>query len=447
MRDRAHLAPVVLPAGVLAVYANALGGPFQFDDYNVIVNNPAVHSLSAWWQSMPGIRPLLKLTYAANWTSGTGAAGYHAVNIALHLLNTLLVLAIARRLLPRLGVPGERVAGVALACAAIFALHPAQTEAVTYISGRSVSLMALFELGSLLAWLEADARTRPMPWRAASVLLFILALAAKENAWSLPVALLLCEALRPGWTSRRAVMRTSGHWAVLLAAVCVVVLVPGYWKLVGASLETRTLGDNLLTQIDGVFYLATQPLLSLSLNIDPELPARSAWSAALAVKGCFMAGLLAAALWQWRQRPWIGFGILWFFVMLAPTNSVLPRFDVANDRQLYLALIGPALILVVAVHRLLDARRAVLAVAAMCAGLATATIARNADYASEAALWEDTARKSPDKARVHNNLGYAYQQAGRLAEAKLAYQHAIELDPDYWKARINLDALESAQQR
>ena len=48
---------------------------------------------------------------------------------------------------------------------------------------------------------------------------------------------------------------------------------------------------------------------------------------------------------------------------------------------------------------------------------------------------------------VANNLGYAYQQAGRLAQAKLAYQQAIELDPDYWKARINLDALESAQPR
>ena len=63
------------------------------------------------------------------------------------------------------------------------------------------------------------------------------------------------------------------------------------------------------------------------------------------------------------------------------------------------------------------------------------------------AFWEDAALKSPGKPRVANNLGYVYQQAGRRAEAKRDYERAIELDPDYWKARINLDALESARLR
>ena len=196
---------------VLAVYANALLGPFQFDDYNVIVDNPAVHSLSAWWQSMPGIRPMLKLSYAANWISGAGAAGFHALNIGVHLVNVLLVFAIARRLLPGLGAAGDSAVPIALAGAAIFALHPAQTEAVTYVSGRSVSLMAAFELAALLTWLEARARARKLCWRGASVLFFVLALAVKENAWSLPFALLLCEALRPGGTWRGALARTSAH--------------------------------------------------------------------------------------------------------------------------------------------------------------------------------------------------------------------------------------------
>jgi Flp pilus assembly protein TadD len=79
----------------------------------------------------------------------------------------------------------------------------------------------------------------------------------------------------------------------------------------------------------------------------------------------------------------------------------------------------------------------------MLLALGVATVQRNQDYGSAVALWEDTLAKSPHKARVANNLGFAYQQAGRLAEARLAYEQAIELDPDYWRARINLEALES----
>jgi Flp pilus assembly protein TadD len=80
-------------------------------------------------------------------------------------------------------------------------------------------------------------------------------------------------------------------------------------------------------------------------------------------------------------------------------------------------------------------------------GLGFATVQRNRIYGSAVAFWEDAAMKSPGKPRAANTLGYAYQQAGRLAEAKFAYQHAIELDPDYWKARINLDMLEPVRQR
>ena len=133
-------------------------------------------------------------------------------------------------------------------------------------------------------------------------------------------------------------------------------------------------------------------------------------------------------------------------VWLIPTNSFLPRFDVANDRQLYLALMGPALIAAVPLarlhaggaHRTVAAR---VAIASLLLVLAFATIMRNRDYRSEVALWERTSEASPMKPRVWNNLGYARQQAGDSDGARRAYREALRLDPTQWRARNNLDLL------
>jgi protein O-mannosyl-transferase len=439
-----------LVLAVLAAYANSLAGAFQFDDYNVIVDAASVHSFSAWWQGMPGIRPLLKLSYAANWALDERAVGFHAVNVAVHAANTLLVFHLLRRLAPRLGIDAELAPSVALIAALIFALHPAQTEAVTYISGRSVSLMALWALASLWAWLEADDGRRPAAWRLACAAAFAAALAVKENAWALPLALLLCAASSRDFGWRAFLARTAWPWAVLLGFAAAVGLLPAYGRLLDASLQIRPLAENLLTQVNGVFYLITRPLLGLAVNIDPDLPVYKAFTPELGAKAALLAAWLAAALWHWRRSRgsrWFGFGTVWFAVWLMPTNSFLPRFDVANDRQLYLALLGPALIVAVLLGRWhAGGARSALAAKAVTAllllVLSFATVMRNRDYRSEVALWEHTSQASPNKPRVWNNLGYARQQAGDVQGAKQAYREALRLDPTQWRARNNLDLLQ-----
>jgi tetratricopeptide (TPR) repeat protein len=200
-----------------------------------------------------------------------------------------------------------------------------------------------------------------------------------------------------------------------------------------------------------VCYLAGQLILPWRMNVDPELPVLTAMTPALILQAVAIIAIVVAGLRNLRGRAWLAFAVLWFFLHLLPTNSLLPRLDVANDRQLYLASIGVFFAVGIGVQNLfLRANRRWLvgaATALLLLGLGFATLQRNRIYGSAVAFWEDAAMKSPGKPRVANNLGYAYQQAGRLAEAKLAYQHAIELDPDYWKARINLDTLESARQR
>ncbi len=437
-------AVVSLTVAVLLAYANAFFGNFQFDDYNVVVDNPAAHGFGVWWQEMPGIRPLLKLSYVANWTSGFGTAGFHAVNVFVHAVNVLLVFFVVQRLIPHLHMSAATACTTAFFVALLFALHPAQTEAVTYISGRSVSLMASFALASLFAWLVAMDTVRPQAARGMlifSALLFMAALMAKENAWILPAVLFLCAIVREDFSRRIFFFRSILHWLVLSGLSAAVLLIPDYGKLLSGSLQTRSLTDNLLTQIDGVFYLITGPLFGFTLNIDPDLPAHQAWSFELAMKCFALIGLLVMAGWQWRRRRWISFGIFWFFVWLLPTNSILPRVDVANDRQLYLAMMGPALTVAVMLSLWLTPKYSRMAIAVLVLVLGSATILRNQDYRTEVALWESTVKHSPNKARAWNNLGHARRQAGDDGGAKQAWQQALAIAPDNWRAKNNLDDL------
>jgi tetratricopeptide (TPR) repeat protein len=275
----------------------------------------------------------------------------------------------------------------------------------------------------------------------------------KETAVTLPLALLLLDAVRAPqkFTVVQMGRRQAWHWLVLICGLIVMAVSPTYRHLLDVSLSIRGVIDNLLTQANAVCYLAAQLLLPWRMNIDPDLPMKVVLSPVVALQTLAIVATAIAGFRNLHRHPWLAFAALWFLLHLLPTNSLLPRLDVANDRQLYLASIGVffAAGLVVQNWMLIANRRwlAIAFAAMILLGLGVATVARNQTYGSEVALWEDAFAKSPGKPRVANNLGYAYQRAGRLAEAQLAYKQAIELDPGYWKARINLDALESAGPR
>jgi tetratricopeptide (TPR) repeat protein len=413
----------LLVAAALAAYAGAFAGRFQFDDFNVIVHPEAVHSLGAWWDSMPGIRPLLKLSYALSWIAGGGGeTAFHLVNVALHAGNVLLVWAILRTLFERMGAGGDGFA--AFAGALLFALHPAHTEAVTYISGRSVSLTALFYLGAVLAYLREAPR-----W--VSPLLFALALGVKEVAVTLPAALVLCEALdlRRPFRWGAALSRTAPYWVLLLAGLALMAALPRYREMLETSLALRAPLEQLELQLGALARHVGVLVLAVPPNIDPQVPAVP-WTGAFAVLAAAAVGVALI-----RVQPWYALALLWFLLHLAPTNSILPRLDAANDRQLYLASIGPLALAGFALSLLPRGR--LVATGLLALALAVGTVLRNKDYRSEVALWRDTVRKSPESARAWNNLGYALQLQGQAQEACAAYARALRLDPEQVRARVN----------
>jgi len=165
--------PLIIIITIFIAYLNPLlWGIFQFDDYNVIVDNPNIHTWHSWLNNLGhGIRPLLKFTYTLNWTSGTGIFGFHLMNITVHIVNAVMIYFLSLRLIGRFtNITSGRDA--AFITAILWALHPVQTEAVTYICGRSTSLMTMFYIGSFWAYIHGTGEKRRFWFYIVSPLLF-----------------------------------------------------------------------------------------------------------------------------------------------------------------------------------------------------------------------------------------------------------------------------------
>jgi protein O-mannosyl-transferase len=438
-------APLLSPVSVLVLaigltWAASLDASFQFDDWNVIVGDLRVQTLAAWWHSLPGIRPVLKLSYAAGNALGGSPRVFRLFNIGVHALNAALLFGLLHRrarLQPALLT--------ALAAAMIFALEPVQTEAVTYLSGRSSCLVALPCLVSLWCWDLAFERPSGTALHVLGILCYAIAVGIKETALVLPAILWIWHATKPGGT--RPSYRIAFAYTLAAAAMLVAALTSGtYRQLLATSLQARSIPTNLLIQAQACGYLVLDLLRLSALNADPQMAAVAPAHGIVAVL-CGLAWLSVPTLaWINRHRaPEAAFGVLWFFVWLLPTNSVLPRLDVANDRQLYLALVGPAWI-VAQLLRHLYAHSSVCAwslLALLAAILGTASAQRNLVYETEITFWQDISRQSPGNARAANNLGIAFAVACRDEDASREFRRAIALEPDGFRARINLQLLDS----
>lgn len=439
--------PLVLLLAVFLLYGNAWLTPFQFDDYNVIVDASGVSSWAAWWADLGhGLRPLLKLTYTLNNSLGGEVWGFHLLNLALHLTNALLVYALVRRVMVLAG-HAEQALVVALWTALLFIAHPAHTEAVTYISGRSMSLMTCFYLGALLMYAQGREYGDKQARYLYSPLFFLCAVASKETALTLPAVLLVWEYLfYPDSDWRARAKNLMVHLVMSLALLLMLMMQERYWKMLAFSANLHSWEVNLYTQLHALSYLLRQALLPWGMNIDPDIPIieelSAVWPDLL-----LWAGIVFFMVWKSRrERLWM-FALLWWVLQLFPFYLFLPRLDVVNDRQLYLAdwpMLCLSVWLIVGVARDIVARRIMLSVILLCC--MSLTWMRNADYDNEVALWQATVRASPNKARPQNNLGYAYYLSGHVEQAEQAYLAALRIDKNYWKAENNLIRLRENRQ-
>jgi tetratricopeptide (TPR) repeat protein len=447
-RSAIMLAGAALAVAVTLAYSNSFSGPFVYDDLPAIPQNPTIRQFSTAWFPPRGLtvsgRPLLNLSLALNYAiSGPAVWSYHALNVLIHLLAGLVLFGLARRtlLLPALHESFRRAAlPLALAIAGWWALHPLQTEAVTYVAQRTESMMGLFYLLTLYGFVRSLESPAPDRWRAVSIAACVLGMASKEVMVSAPVLVLLYDrtfvagSFAAAWRQRRGYyLGLAATWLVLAVGLA----------RTGVNRDgTKGFGLGL----DWWAYDLTQPeavarYLWLSLWPHPLIfnygafwvsSASALWLSALVVLP-LLAGT-AWALWRW---PALGFLGAWFFALLAPSSLVPGATQMIVEHRMYLSLAALIALVVLGLWGWLG-RRSFLVYGAVALALGLRTAERNEDYRSALALWGDNVAHRPTDAIGQCNYGIALVQADRLDEGIAHYQTALQLSPNYADAHYNL---------
>lgn len=441
-----RLPPLLLRALLVVAttlaYANTFSVPFVFDDIAAITQNPSLASFaSALFPpdslSVTG-RPLANLSLALNYALSRESVGsYHAVNLALHVTNTLLLFALVRRTLAslQLKLPAFNHDAAAFAAAALWSLHPLHTAAVTYVMQRTELLAAGATLLALYAFTRSGVR-----WLTVSVVACAAGMTAKETAVVIPLLILAYDRTFIS-LSFTAALRTRPAFYAALAGTCLILAA----LLLGTDSRGASAGfssaisapDYALTQLYAVPHYLRLAVWPAPLVFD--YGALVTRSLVHVLPGAFiLIALLAATVVALRRRPAVGFGGLWFFALLAPTSSVVPiATQTIAEHRVYLALAAPLAMLACALHARF-AHRASLVLIPLALGLGVATFARNTTYRSVLSLWQDTATKSPANPRAHYNLALAQLDAGQRPAALVSLATATLLDPAHALAHHRL---------
>jgi tetratricopeptide (TPR) repeat protein len=458
-------AAVLIVAAALAAFSNSFQGVLLFDDVPSITDNPTIRTLWPIWipLSPPARgdavqnRPLVNLTLAINYAiHGEDVWGYHAFNLGVHVLAALTLFGIVRRTLltRRLRERFARSSSpLALAVALIWAVHPLQTEAVTYVIQRTESMMGLLYLLTLYCVLRGASSRRGGLWFTAAVAACFSGMATKEAMVTAPVVVLaydrifLCRSFREVFRRRWALYAPlASSWAVLAA---ILTLSGGARAAAAGFGRGITARDYAITQLEVIVHYLRLCFWPHPLILD--YGTYLATGAARAVPAAtLLAALLAATFVALRYRPPVAFLGIWFFVILAPTSSVVPLVgQVAAEKRMYLPIAAVIVLVVGGANRLgatflakrlgrnLSRACACVLLVGVVAALAFITRQRNRDYHSKMRMWSDVVAKYPQNPRGHYNLAVVYQSLGEHARAIELCTKAIQIKDDYPEAYAN----------
>jgi tetratricopeptide (TPR) repeat protein len=459
-------------------------------------------------------RPVLNLSLAINYAvSGQNVWSYHVTNLLIHIAAAVLLMGILRRTFlspPLRDRFGRAAAPLALAAALIWTVHPLQTESVTYVVQRAESLMGLFYLLTLYCVIRgatpgtvldegrgarderrgtnpANHRSQagdypPSParslwciagrpvrstkygapssvrslWYVAAVLACLLGMACKEVMVTAPLIVLLYDrtflagSFAQSWRQRWGLyLGLAATWALLAYLVCSTGLIRRQ-----AEMGAPDVWGYARSQPGVIVHYLRLSVFPNPLCVGYDWPLAS--TMAQIVPGAIAMGLLlAGTVWGLMGRRGWGFLGAWFFLILAPTSSILPLNQLVHEHRMYLSLAAEVVLAVAGTYLLWDRicpRRfqaslastvahwfvPLGAAAAVLVALGYSTILRNADYRTSLSIWQDAVNKRPSSVLAHNNLANALIVKRRFREAIEHCNEALRRKPDYPAAHYNL---------
>src|SRR5256884_7014230 len=471
-RRGSWLVPVLIALVTFAAFLPTLQNQFvNWDDDDNFLGNPHYRGLTwthlrwMWTTHLGHYIPLTWMTLGLDYLLwGMNPVGYHLTNLLLHAANAVLFFSLVRRILT-LARPSAAERDHALVVSAgfaalVFAIHPLRVESVAWATERRDVLSGLFYLLTLLTYLRAcerGARGQRSYWL--SVALFGCALLSKSMAVSLPVVLLILEVypLRRlggslGWSSAstRRVYVEKIPFVLLAAAASAITLMAQLSNSAMVSVAHLSALDRLAVSAYGLdFYLwktvvplNLSPLYNLPQTVNPAAtPFIASYAGVLAV------GAIALAL----RRRWPGLPAAWlaYVVVLLPVLGIAQSGpQIAADRYTYLVALGWAIL--AGAGLLLCWRRSTSSTTGAPATFGLAGIASGVVIAlgvltwNQVQVWHDSERLwthavavDPNSFMAHNNLGYALDRQGKLAEAIEHYRQALRIQPDYAEAHSN----------
>jgi len=450
---------IIISVGIL-IYANTVHYPFVFDDKNIIVENKSIQN-NEIFKNVLQSRYIGLVSFALNYKiNGFNTTGYHIVNISIHIINALLVYEIF--LLIILLINNERLLNqryrISLFIAALFLVHPLQTQAVTYIVQRFTSLSALFVLISILTFIKFRA-VKPAKYYLFAISLFaaLLAFKTKENTAALPLMLGAIE-----WQLFRQSSDSIRKRIYYLIPYCILFLViplsfinmhkplsdlPA--EVIEKSYESPDISrsDYFLTEMRVIVTYLRLLVVPVKQSVDYPF-VLSGWpiDSKTFLSFLFLAFLLGTGLWMHRRYMLVSLGIVWFFIFLLVESSIIPIADVIFEHRVYLSSIGFIAAVVGAGFYLVKPsyiKIIILLVIAATHVLAIAAYKRNHVWSDDITLWKDALSKYPTNQRAYLNLGSAYLDKGMYNEVIGVLEYIFKADPNnknsfYLKGHGNL---------
>jgi hypothetical protein len=365
-RKVTHIALITIL--VALAYVDSINVPFHFDDAPNIVDNPIIKDFNYFTDvgCAAGLekddalhsRYIGYLTFFLNYRAGgLHVTGYHLVNMLIHFINALLVYALVMQSFRTPVLRESRLSNkrqwVSLLAASLFAVHPVNTQAVTYIVQRLASLAALFYLVSMVCYIASRLTVGRRKWLyyAGALVFAVLAMRTKENAFTLPLAMVLFEIMffRGGAKRKRALL--------LLPFVLTMLIIPFTLFDLGkpvsqvmsditerTAIQHRSRYAYIATELRVMATYLRLLVLPINQNLDYDYPLYTSVTQGPVLGGLALVVLLMGlAVWLYRRREpaakLASFGIVFFFLALSVESTLVPLYPIYEHR-VYLPGVG-----------------------------------------------------------------------------------------------------------